>query len=144
MSPEIRYVFDNNALVSALIFADSVPGRALHAALNGGKLLVSEATFAELGEVLRRKKFDRYATREERQQFLILLLRDAILVTITQEIRACRDAKDDKFLELAVSGDARCLVTGDKDLLALNPFRDIPVLTPAQFLASSSQTGEGR
>ena len=143
MSLEIRYVFDNNALVSALLFANSIPGRAFYAALNDGKLLLSQATFAELSEVLGSKKFDRYATHEERQQFLVLLMREAILVEIAEDIRACRDPKDDKFLALAVGGSARCLVTGDKDLLALHPFRDIPVLTPAEFLASLSQGAEG-
>ena len=119
-----------------MLFAESIPGRAFYAALKGGTLLLSQATFAELGEVLGRKKFDRYATHEERQQFLVLLLREAILVESIEVIRACRDPKDDKFLELAVSGGARCLVTGDQDLLSLHPFRGIPVLTPAQFLAS--------
>ena len=138
MSLENRYVFDNNAVVSALLFAESKPGQAFYTALKGGTLLLSQATLAELSEVLGRKKFDRYATREERQQFLVLLLREAILVEITEVIRLCRDPKDDKFLELALSVGAHCLVTGDQDLLTLHPFRDIPVLTPAQFLASLS------
>ena len=47
----------------------------------------------------------------------------------------CRDPDDDKFLELAVSGNADYLVSGDDDLLALHPFREIPILRPAEFLA---------
>ena len=112
----------------------SVPGQALYAALDRGEILLSQATAAELSEVLGRRKFDRYLTREEREQFLATLLRDATVVEITEEVRACRDPKDDKFLELAVNGHASCLVTGDADLLALHPFRGIPILTPAQFL----------
>lgn len=46
----------------------------------------------------------------------------------------CRDPDDDKLLETALMGDADCLVTGDGDLLAMSPFHDIPVLTPADFL----------
>jgi len=46
-------------------------------------------------------------------------------------VRVCRDPKDDKFLELAVDGQTQMLVTGDKDLLALSPYRDIQILTPA-------------
>jgi len=42
--------------------------------------------------------------------------------------------RDDKFLSLAISGNANCIVSGDKDLLILNPFRGIPILPPAQFL----------
>jgi putative PIN family toxin of toxin-antitoxin system len=136
MSPKPRYVFDTNAVVSALLFEQSVPGQAFYAALDGGEVLVSPATFAELAEVLGRKKFDRYLTHEERELFLAMLLREATVVEIAEEVRACRDPKDDKFLELVVSGRASGLVTGDEDLLALHPFRGAPVLTPAQFLGS--------
>jgi putative PIN family toxin of toxin-antitoxin system len=139
MSLEPRYVFDNSAVVSALLFERSVPGQAFYTAMEHGEVLVSEATFTELAGVLGRPKFDRYVTREEREQFLAMLLREVTVVEITEEIRACRDPKDDKFLELAVSGGASCLVTGDQDLLVLNPFRGIPILTPAQFLESIAQ-----
>ena len=65
-------------------------------------------------------------TEEERERFLRSLLRDAELIEIKQKIQACRDPKDDKFLELAVSGD--------EDVLSLDPFRGIPILTPEKFL----------
>jgi hypothetical protein len=57
----------------------------------------------------------------------------AELLTITERIAACRDPTDDKFLELAVNGHADLIVSGDGDLLALNPFQQIPVVTPAAF-----------
>ncbi|MGH8609458.1 MAG: putative toxin-antitoxin system toxin component, PIN family [Gammaproteobacteria bacterium] len=44
------------------------------------------------------------------------------------------DVRDDKFLELAVAGQAMCIITGDSDLLDLHPFRGIPIVTPAQFI----------
>ena len=66
---------------------------------------------------------------EERYQQLA-----AELVTITDRIAACSDPTDDKFLELAVNGHADLIVSGDGDLLALNPFRDIPIVTPAAFV----------
>jgi putative PIN family toxin of toxin-antitoxin system len=50
-------------------------------------------------------------------------------------VRECRDHKDDKFLELALDGQADLLVTGDEDLLALHPWRGIPILSPADYLA---------
>ena len=53
---------------------------------------------------------------------------------IAERITACRDPTDDKFLELAVNGGADLIVSGDGDLLALNPFRDIPIVTPAAFV----------
>ena len=65
---------------------------------------------------------------------LAKLLARAKLVTVTERITACRDPHDDKFLELAVNGLADLIVSGDADLLALNPFRDIPILTPAAIM----------
>jgi predicted nucleic acid-binding protein len=55
-------------------------------------------------------------------------------VTILSPVRACRDPRDDKFLEVAVHGRADAIVTGDRDLLDLNPFRGIAILTPAEYL----------
>jgi uncharacterized protein len=55
-------------------------------------------------------------------------------VTIVERITACRDATDDKFLELAVNGQADFICSGDSDLLVLNPFRDIPIVTPVDFV----------
>ena len=134
MSIRPGYVFDTNVTISAALFEKSPPGHALQAARSRGELLISRGTLAELAEVLGREKFDRYLTREEREEFLVKLVREAVVVEITEEIRACRDAKDDKFLEIAVCGGASCLVTGDGDLLALHPFRGIPILSAAQFL----------
>jgi predicted nucleic acid-binding protein len=52
----------------------------------------------------------------------------------TERINACRDPKDNKFLEVAVAGQAEVLVSGDEDLLVLHPFRGIPIVSPAEFL----------
>jgi putative PIN family toxin of toxin-antitoxin system len=144
MTLKPRYVFDNNAIVSALLLEHSVSGRAFYAALDRGEMLASQESFTELSEVLGREKFDRYVTREEREQFLVRFLRQATLIEITEGIHASRDSKDDKFLELAVSGGASCIITGDQDLLVLHPFRGIPILTPAQFLQSLARERDGR
>src|SRR5207249_6122114 len=116
--------------VSALLFEQSAPGEAFYGALKRGDILISADTFAELADVLRREKFDRYLTREEREQFLLMLLREATLIEVTERVEACRDPKDDEFLALLVCGAASCLITGDQDLLALNPFRGVPILSP--------------
>lgn len=134
MSREVRSVFDTSVLVSALLFDESVPARAFYTALKDDVVLLSEAAFRELSEVLGRKKFERYVTPDDRERFLALLLRESELVAITEEVRACRDPKDDKFLEAAVNGGATCLVTGDQDLLVLDPFRTVAIITPARYL----------
>jgi predicted nucleic acid-binding protein len=66
-------------------------------------------------------------------------IRTVLEIEVVDSIQACRDPKDDKFLELAVNGHANALVTGDADLLVLNPFREIPILTPSQFLSTLAE-----
>jgi hypothetical protein len=62
------------------------------------------------------------------------LLNESVLVAIVEAINDCRDPKDNEFLELAVSGGATHLITGDDDLLVLHPFRDVAIVTPQTFL----------
>jgi len=134
MPSDLRFVFDTNVAVSAALLKRSVARQAVDKALDHGKLLVSKATVEELNEVVRREEFDEYVTEDERIEFITALVRDAALVEITETVNEGRDPTDRKFLELAVSGKAACIVSGDRDLLALHPFRGIPVLTPRQFL----------
>ncbi len=134
MRSKPRYVFDTNVVISALLFSQSKPAHAFFAALSGGEVLVSADVIKELNDVLGRAKFDRYVSEEERTQFLRSLLRETSLIEPKEEIRAWRDPKDDKYLELAVSGGAECIVSGDADLLALHPFRGVQILTPEVFL----------
>jgi putative PIN family toxin of toxin-antitoxin system len=132
----MRTVIDTGVAVSAVLLPRSVPRQAFDAAAARGKLLASEATVAELDEVLRRPKFNKYVSEDLRLEFLAALVRQAEQVQVTTVIKACRDAKDDKFLELAVSGRATHILTGDADLLALHPFRGIAVVNPQAFLAA--------
>jgi putative PIN family toxin of toxin-antitoxin system len=129
-----RVVVDNNVLIRRLLLPSAIPARAVRKAVETGQLLVSEPVLAELADVLSRQKFDRYVSIEDRQQFFRLLGRVAEIVPIVYTIHACRDPTDDKFLELAVNGSADLIVTGDNDLLVLNPFRSIPIITPSHYL----------
>ena len=129
-----RIVVDTNALVSRLLLPRSIPAKAVRKVTDTGQLLVSNATLTELAEVLARPKFASYVSIQDRQQFIRLLGRVAEIVPVTHTIRASRDPEDDKFLELAVNGGANVIITGDKDLLALVPFRKIAIVTPAQYL----------
>jgi uncharacterized protein len=131
----MRIVIDTNIVVSAALLPRSVPRQAFDAAISHGKLLISKATTVELGEVLRRPKFNRYLTEGKRLEFLALLMREAEGVEVNEVIAECRDPKDDKFLELAVNGAASHIISGDADLLALHPFRGIAILTPQAFLS---------
>jgi len=134
MPTERRFVFDTNVIVSASLLKQSVARQAVESAIAQGTLLVSQTTIEELNDVLRRKGFEKYVTEDERVEFLTALVREATLVEITETVTACRDPQDNKFLELAVSGKATGIVSGDEDLLVLHPFHGIAVLTPRQFL----------
>jgi putative PIN family toxin of toxin-antitoxin system len=130
----MRCVIDTNVFVSGAVFSTSIPRQAVSKALRGGLLLFSEQTMDELMDVLRRPKFDRYVTREERTIFLDQIRGAAEFVSIIQLVRACRDPNDDKFLEVALNGRADVIITGDADLLEMHPWRGIAVLSPAHFL----------
>lgn len=110
MSVKPRFVFDTNTIVSAFLFDESSPGDALQEAVARGALLLSTEVTDELVEILRRDKFDRYLKRKTREEFLRALIQKSIFVEVTESIQACRDVKDDKFLELAVSGHASYLI----------------------------------
>jgi uncharacterized protein len=130
----VRAVFDTNVMVSAVLLPRSIPRRAFDRAQEQGKILTSVATIDELNAVLRRPHFDKYVREAQRLEFLALLIQEAELVEVTEVVTKCRDPKDNKFLELAVSGKATCLISGDKDLLVLHPFCEIPIIPPQTFL----------
>ena len=129
-----RIVVDTNVFVSAVLLPLSVPRQAVHKTLDQGVLLFSDATMTEMEEVLTRSKFDQYSGLAERMRFLGQLRSTAEFVSIVQMVRECRDPKDDKFLEVALNGRADLIITGDADLIALHPWRDIAILTPAEYL----------
>ncbi len=129
-----RYVFDTNVIVSALLTKRSSARVAFDRARVLGDILLSLEVIEELHEVLSRPAFNHYLDEEDRLRFLSLLIKEATLVEISEKIQECRDPNDDKFLELAVNGSATFIISGDKDLQILNPFRNIPILSPREFL----------
>jgi len=130
----VRYVFDTNVIISALLFENGKPAQALRYALANGEVLLSLDLLEELNEVLGRERFNRYLTSEEREDFLEALIERAVLVEITENVQECRDPKDDKVLELALNGEAQYIISGDRDLLVLHPFRDVLLITADEFL----------
>jgi putative PIN family toxin of toxin-antitoxin system len=129
-----RVVIDTNVYVSQFIRPNSVAGRAVIKAWEEATTLVSTATWTELCIVLKRPKFGRYIGAGLLTPFVNHVWSVAEQVAIRSPIHACRDPRDDKFLEVAVHGRADAIVTGDSDLLDLNPFGGIAVLTPAEYL----------
>ena len=129
-----RVVIDTNVFISGVLSTTSAPARCVEAVVSGGQLLATEATLKELFERLLSPKFDPYVTRGRREELLSRLAPLVEIVEVVQQVRVCRDPHDDKFLEAAVNGRADMLVTCDKDLLELHPFRGFAIVGPAEYL----------
>ncbi|MEQ9098103.1 MAG: putative toxin-antitoxin system toxin component, PIN family [Imperialibacter sp.] len=130
----MRVVFDCNVLISALLNNTSTSGQALLKAKQSDVILLSTPVLAELINVAMRPKFDKYASIEVRLEFTKEYESLATLLPVTHKVKVCRDPKDDMYLELALSGKADCIVTGDPDLQVLSPFKNIPIISPREFL----------
>lgn len=134
-SSDERIVIDTNVLISAFLFPGSLPSLCVSTALRCGVLLASTETLAELSSVLLRPKFNSLFPMEFRLRALVDFRKTLEVLQVHEHIQACRDPKDDKFLSLAVSGNADVIITGDEDLLTLNPFRGITIVSPPVYLA---------
>ena len=131
----LRFVLDTNILISSILTKNTPPQQTLDYCIAHGTILLSDFTLEEISTVITRKKFDRYVSLAKRINFLQILNDRAEIVAIMESITACRDRKDDKFLEVAVNGKSDYLITGDRDLLVLHPFRHIPIITPIKFIS---------
>ena len=136
----MRIVVDTNIFVSAALKQASWPGHVIEWLDSHGRLLKSATSEQELFKVLERPRISR-KTSPSYVDVVRRIFADAEAVVITERIVACRDSMDDKFLELAVNGHAEAIVSGDADLLVLNPFRDIPILSPAAFCQAMTIPG---
>ena len=134
-----RVILDTNTLVSAALRAGSVAEQALAKALQSCEVCASAETLGELATVLDRDKFDRYLNRDLRCRFVAVIRNSARLFAVQEADRmavkpVCRDAKDNLFLALAVACEADVLVSGYEDLLALDPWNGVRIVTAREFL----------
>ena len=123
----IRVVIDTNIRISFLI-GKTLSG--LSEAITNDKIriLFSEELSDELVEVLQRPKFEKYFSREDIAELISLLHFRTEQIEIAEHFTDCRDPKDNFILDLCVSGNADYLITGDDDLLVLNPFRSVKII----------------
>lgn len=129
----MRVVLDTNVLVSYLLFPNRAHARAVRTLVERHTTLYSEELIAELMLALNRPKLASYYEVEEVAEFLVWFRRFSERVSVTAEVRVCRDPKDDHVLALALSGAADWIATGDRDLLALNPFRGVEIAKVAEL-----------
>jgi putative PIN family toxin of toxin-antitoxin system len=131
-----RLVIDSNVWIAALITPAGTARQLVDAVLELDiDILMSESTFAELVSRLDRPKFDRYREPESWNSFLTALVELALWhEDAGTATGSSRDVDDDKFLALAVTGQADAIISGDRDLLDLASHEGIPILKPAGFL----------
>lgn len=128
------FVVDTNVLISAVLSPPSSSSTALRKAFREGIVVYSKETLLELKEKIELPRFDKYTPLSRRLTFYFDYEMTAFPTSVTHKIQACRDPKDDKFLELAKSANADCIITKDVDLLILHPFEGIPIFNPSDFL----------
>jgi uncharacterized protein len=131
----MRIVFDNNVLISAALLKDSVPFKAFKKAVKNHIILRSNNVLEEFRDTIFKSKFDKYFKDDlAKKGFIISFISASANINVKYKIALCRDPKDNMYLELALSGKADCIITGDNDLLVLDPFRKIRIITPKVFL----------
>lgn len=128
-------VIDTNVLISGLISWNSKPHFAIKKAVAEYIICASNETFKEFLEVSSRPKFAKYFRTAEKERFIKDLLKYIEFIEITERVTDCQDPKDNKFLEVAISANAKFLITGDKrDLLSMNPYRNVEIISVSEFL----------
>jgi uncharacterized protein len=130
----LNFVIDTNVLISAAIFKGSMHDKVFDKARGLGSIIASDLTYNELKEVINRSKFDKYFKAGDRSKFLTRYKTEIKFIVVTHRVSKSHDPKDDMFLELALSGQANCIITGDPHLLVLNPFEKIFIISPKEFL----------
>ncbi|HLC03497.1 MAG TPA: putative toxin-antitoxin system toxin component, PIN family [Anaerolineales bacterium] len=133
----IRAVIDPSILVRALIKPQGTVGPVLEGLRNAAyQLLYSDPLVTELADVLARPRLRaKYGlTPEDVATVLSLILLRGEPVVPARRIDVCRDPTANMVLEAGIAGQADAIVSGDKDLLTLDPFEGIPILSPAAFL----------
>ena len=128
-------VLDSNLVVSAFLNPEGMACCALQVAVAHFDVAASHATLAELADVLKRDKFDRYTSKAQRISRLELYAQTVLIFDVQLEVQDCTDPKDNKFLALCISAKAKVLVTGDKkDLLVMHPYQGSAVLGLRAFV----------
>ena len=128
-------VLDSNLVVSAFLNPEGAASAALQIAVEHFDVAASSATLAELADVLKRDKFDRYASKADRITRLEAHAQTVLVFDVQLEVTDCKDPKDNKFLALCTTAGAKALVTGDKkDLLVLHPYQNTAVLGLRAFV----------
>lgn len=132
----MKVVVDCNVLISAGLSKTGASAQAIKRAEDFHRMILSENTLREFSDTLLKTKFDKYFKPiDVRFAIISRYSNKCELIVPFHRIKVCCDPNDDMYLELALSGKADCIITGDPDLLVLHPFENIPIITPKEFLS---------
>ena len=129
-----RIVVDTNIFISAFLGSKNAKFLVKEILNEEFELIMSDAQLEEIQQVLLRPKFTKYILPAEVNEIILLLSMKIINPAIYEKISDCRDIKDNMILEEAVYGNAQFVITGDEDLLVLNPYRWIKILNLKDFI----------
>ena len=132
-------VIDTNVFISAALSPKGKAYQAIEKAINNFIITQSQETFQELTERIYKSKFDKYISDYSRQQFLNVIKNNSQFIEVKSQITTCRDADDNKFLELVRDANAEFLLTGDRDLLVLKSLTEYQnsIVSVREFLEFS-------
>ena len=130
----INAVVDTNVLLSALKKTSLARKILVALADNKFKLFLSALLREELERTVLRPKIQKLVSDMDGTLLVTIIGKAATIVRPSHPITSCRDPKDNMLLECALEAGAKYLVTFDSDLLVLNPFQNIAIITPAEFL----------
>ncbi len=133
-------ILDTNIWISYALTPSGELGISVQQILEQNDYAFSRATFRELTEVLLRSKLDPYVKRKNRVSFLKIVAEAAQWFQVETAMTDCRDPKDNKFLSLAQQSHASHLITGDQDLLILDPYHNTRIITAQQWRQSVKTT----
>ena len=129
----MRIVLDANVLISG-VFWSGYPFRVLDLWANDKlTVLVSEAILREYADTLG-ELGTRQGAVHLADTWVKFVFNHSTLVDVETPVDVCRDPDDNKYLACAIDGAAETIVSGDKDLLDLGKFRDIPIVNPRRFV----------
>jgi len=135
--PKPLIALDTNVLISGATIAKNPPGQILTAWQNEAiDFALSEPILAEIKDVLNKPYFREKAgwTKEKVDKYLRQLRLASFVVPGKTPVNVCRDPKDNMIFSCAIESGADYIVSGDKDVLAVGEFKNIPVLTPRGFV----------
>ena len=129
----MKVVIDSNLFISS-IFGKITSKLVQDIVLKKFELVTSQKQIQEICGVLRRPKFQNKISEKQINELEQIIIKHGIIVDTPGIIFDCRDPKDNFILEMAVNGKANIIVTGDSDLLELNPYREIKIIKFSEFI----------